>query len=50
MGQAAGVCAARAALSDRLPHEVPWCEVKAALDVINGAVCVNTNITSIRRF
>ncbi len=35
MGQAAGVCAARAALSDRLPHEVPWCEVKAVLDVIN---------------
>ena len=46
MGQAAGVCAARAALSDRLPHEVPWCEVKKALDVINGAVCVKTNITS----
>ncbi len=35
MGQAAGVCAARAALSDRLPHEVPWCEVKSALDAIN---------------
>ncbi len=35
MGQAAGVCAARAALSDRLPHEVPWCEVKAVLDAIN---------------
>ncbi|MDE2953353.1 MAG: FAD-dependent oxidoreductase [Gemmatimonadota bacterium] len=35
MGQAAGVCAARAALSDKLPHEVSWCEVKAALDVIN---------------
>ena len=35
MGQAAGVCAARAALSDKLPHEVPWYEVKAALDVIN---------------
>lgn len=35
MGQAAGVCAARAVLSDKLPQEVPWCEVKAALDVIN---------------
>ena len=39
MGQAAGVCAARATLSDTLPHEVPWCEVKAALDTINSAVC-----------
>lgn len=47
MGQAAGVCAARAVLSDRLPHEVPWCEVKSALDAINNAVCVNTNTASI---
>jgi len=39
MGQAAGVCAARAALSDTLPHKVRWCEVKAALAAINGAVC-----------
>ena len=35
MGQAAGVCAAKSALSDRLPHEVPWREVKADLDAIN---------------
>ncbi len=37
MGQAAGICAGIAALSDRLPHDVAWREVKAALDAINDA-------------
>lgn len=36
MGQAAGVCAALAALSDRLPHEVPFVEVKEAMAVMDG--------------
>ena len=35
MGQAAGVTAALAAKTVRLPHEVPWPEVKAALDEMN---------------
>ena len=35
MGQASGVCAAKAALSDALPQDVPWVEVKEALDLIN---------------
>jgi len=32
MGQAAGVCAALAATTDRLPHEVSFVEVKEAMD------------------
>ncbi|NKB69699.1 MAG: FAD-dependent oxidoreductase [Candidatus Latescibacteria bacterium] len=36
MGQAAGVCAARAALSGRLPHQVAWDQIKEGLDGLNG--------------
>ena len=32
MGEAAGVCAALAAKADRLPHEVPFVQVKDAMD------------------
>lgn len=35
MGQAAGVCAARAALDGVLPQDVAWVQVKEALDVLN---------------
>ena len=35
MGQAAGICAARAVLCDLLPHEVAWGDVKNSLDVLN---------------
>ncbi len=35
MGQAAGICAARAVLRDLLPHEVAWGDVKNSLDVLN---------------
>lgn len=36
MGQAAGVTAALAAKSGKLPHEVPWDAIKAALEKMNG--------------
>ena len=35
MGQAAGICAARAVLSDLPPHEVAWGDVKTPLDTLN---------------
>lgn len=35
MGQAAGITAALAALSDRLPQDVPWAEVSAKLGTIS---------------
>ena len=35
MGQAAGICAARAVLSDLSPHEVAWGDVKTPLDTLN---------------
>jgi hypothetical protein len=38
MGQAAGVCAAIAAKTDRLPHEVAFVEVKEAMDVLDLAI------------
>ena len=31
MGQAAGICAARAALTNVLPHQVPWSDLEASL-------------------
>ena len=40
LGQAAGVCAARAAASSCLPQEVPWLEVSDALDSINTVAMV----------
>ena len=40
LGQAAGVCAARAAASSCLPHEVLWTEISDALDSINSAAMV----------
>jgi hypothetical protein len=36
MGQAAGALGAVAALSDRLPHEVPWAEVQSLLPGTRG--------------
>ena len=38
MGQAAGVCAARAALTGVLPHQVAWSDVKQPLDALNRYV------------
>jgi hypothetical protein len=35
MGQAAGVTAAISARTGRLPHELPWKQVKAVLDEFN---------------
>jgi hypothetical protein len=40
LGQAAGACAARAAVSGCLPHEVAWPEVSDALDSISSAAMV----------
>jgi hypothetical protein len=37
MGQAAGALAALAARGHRLPHDVPWPEVRAALDSLENA-------------
>lgn len=37
MGEAAGVAAALAAKSGKLPHEVVWAEVKAKLDLLHKA-------------
>jgi hypothetical protein len=37
LGQAAGALAALAVHSHRLPHDVPWPEVRAALDSLEGA-------------
>jgi len=36
LGQAAGSCAAIAATSGRLPHEVPFAELRAALDRLDA--------------
>ena len=44
MGQAAGVTAALAAVSDCLPHEVPWPEVSEALGAINQNVNVEVPV------
>jgi hypothetical protein len=41
MGQAAGTLAALAARSDKQPHEVPWPEVRAALERLNGGPVVS---------
>jgi len=35
MGQAAGVCAALAAWSERLPQDVAFCEIGKHLDELN---------------
>ena len=38
MGQAAGVCAARAALTGLLPRQVVWSDVKQPPDALNRYV------------
>jgi hypothetical protein len=37
MGQAAGICAGKAAMANLLPQDVPWIEIKASLDAINNS-------------